>query len=598
MKINRIFHSMSNFRLLVQSSCIRCGRLLFALSFASCVQADRLPGKAIQSVVFDRVHAKGELYQRAMKNFDRLETDVYHPENVFPKQHHASSAGWPGDKEGRTILGLVLEAQATHRTPVYLDEMIRILPDKMNKKGYLGPIQRDTIDEQQLSGHGWLLRALCEYYIWKKDAKVKTYIERIVNNLALPTKGHHRNYPINPAERVAGKGEMSGSSANVVNGWKLSTDVGCDFIFMDGVVQAYGLFPSKELKVLIDEMISRFLEMDLVGMKAQTHATLTGLRAIIRYYEITGQKELLPQVEKRYLLYREKAMTENYENFNWFERPEWTEPCAIVDSYLVAMQLWQHTQNPTYLEDAQLIYYNAIGHVQRANGGFGCDNCPGPKENSVSVKADEAFWCCTMRGGEGLAKAIQYSYFSQGDTLILPSFNTGSVSFQLNGSPVTIRQQTSYPFGNTVSLALENLNKPARLTLKLFAPSWVLYPLITINQKPVKFKVQNKFVVVSAMVQPGDKIDYSFTLKSGAEGVANSSHTPTGKLRFFYGPLLLGYEGESEITVPKNAEIVKNGDNEFQINGMDARFSSVYHLMNDKICSGKYHKQILFERAK
>jgi len=355
MKINRIFPPMLNFRLLVQFTSLRFVSLLLALSFASCVQAGRLPGKAIQSVGFDQVHAKGELYQRAMKNFDRLETDIYHPENVFPKQHHASSAGWPGDKEGRTILGLVLEAQATHRTPVYLEEMIRILPDKLNKKGYLGPIQRDTIDEQQLSGHGWLLRALCEYYIWKKDTKVKTYIEGIVTNLALPTKGHHRNYPINPAERVAGKGEMSGSSANVVNGWKLSTDVGCDFIFMDGVVQAYGLFPSNEVKSLIDEMMARFLEMDLVEMKAQTHATLTGLRAIMRYYEITGQKELLPQVEKRYLLYREKAMTENYENFNWFERPEWTEPCAIVDSYLVAIQLWQHTQNPTYLEDAQLI---------------------------------------------------------------------------------------------------------------------------------------------------------------------------------------------------------------------------------------------------
>lgn len=203
-----------------------------------------------------------------------------------------------------------------------------------------------------------------------------------------------------------------------------------------------------------------------------------------------------------------------------------------------------------------------------------------------------------MRGGEGLAKAIQYSYFSQGDTLILSSFNTGSVSFQLNGSPVTIRQQTSYPFGNTVSLALENLKKPAQLTLKFFAPSWILDPQITINQKPVKFTVQNKFIVVSAKVQQGDKIDYSFTLKSGVEDVANASHTPTGKVRFFYGPLLLGYEGESEITVPKNAEVVKNSDSEFQIKGMNARFSSVYHLMDTKVCSGKYHKQILFEREK
>ena len=575
---------------------IKIGSLLLALSFASCAQAGR-PGKIPLPAGFSQVQVQGELYQRAMKNFDRLETDIYHPENVFPVKHHPSSAGWPGDKEGRTILGLVLEAQATHRTPIYLDELIRILPQKLNKKGYLGPVQQDTIDEQQLSGHGWLLRALCEYYQWKKDPKVKTYIQGIINNLALPTAGHHRNYPIKPAERVAGTGGMSGSSANVVNGWKLSTDVGCDFIFMDGVVQAYGLFPSKEQKALIDEMISRFFEMDLVGMKAQTHATLTGLRAVMRYYEITGQKDLLPEVEKRYQIYREQGMTENYENFNWFERPEWTEPCAIVDSYLLATQLWQHTQSPKYLEDAQLIYYNAIGHTQRANGGFGCDNCPGPKENTVSVKAEEAFWCCTMRGGEGLAKAIQYSYFVQGDTLILPSFNTGSVSFNLKNNPVTISQQTSYPFGNTVSLAVENLKKPVQLTLKFFTPSWVTDPAITINQKPVKFRIQDQFVVVSANVKAGDKIEYLFTLKSGIEGVANATHSPAGEFRLFYGPLLLGYEGEPKISVPQKAEVVKNSNEQFQIKGTAINLSPVYHLMDAKVSQSGYKKQILFRET-
>lgn len=112
---------------------------IFFLQFviSSCTQADRPPDSTLSPAGFDQVYAKGELLRRALKNFDRLETDIYHPENVFPKQHHATSAGWPGDKEGRTILALVLEAQATHRTPLYLEEMIRILPEKLNKKGYL-----------------------------------------------------------------------------------------------------------------------------------------------------------------------------------------------------------------------------------------------------------------------------------------------------------------------------------------------------------------------------------------------------------------------------------------------------------------------------
>jgi hypothetical protein len=571
--------------------------LLFTLG--SCRTTDHPAIGIVTPLGFDQIHVKGELYQRAMKNFDRLETEIYFPENVFPKQHHGPSEGWPGDKEGRTILALVLEAQATHRIPLYLDEMIRILPEKLNKKGYLGPLQHDTIDEQQLSGHGWLLRALCEYYQWKRDPKVKTYIQGIIENLALPTKSRHKHYPITPAGRISNTGGMAGSSVNVVNNWKLSTDVGCDFIFMDGVIQAYGLFPSIELKTLIDEMMSRYFEMDLVGIEAQTHATLTGLRAALRYYQITGEKSLLPEVEKRYQIYHEQAITENYENYNWFERPEWTEPCAIVDAYLVANQLWQYTQNPVYLEDAQLIYYNAIGHTQRSNGGFGCDNCAGASENFLAVKADEAYWCCTMRGGEGLSKAVQYSYFTQGDTLIIPSFNNSSVNLNLKGKPVTIDQQTSYPFGTNVLLSVENQNKPVQIYLKFFVPSWVHDPVVSKNHERIGFKVINGFAETSTLIQEGDKIEYSFSMKSGVEPVLNALHTNPGYSRLHYGPLLLGYEGSSDIDISKNTEIVKTEDNGFQIKGTDFVLSTVYHLMDPKVCqSTGYRKQILFRQTK
>jgi len=228
---------------------------LFTL--VSCVKTNHPSYPPPLPVDFEQIHVKGELLERAMKNFDRLEADIYFPRNVFPKKQQGPSEGWPGDKEGRTILALVPEAQATHRTPLYLEEMIRILPEKLNKKGYLGPLSQDTIDEQQLSGHGWLLRGLCEYYQWKRDPKVRNYILGIINNLALPTNGCHKDYPITPAGRISNTGGMAGTSTNVVNHWKLSTDVGCDFIFMDGVVQAYRLFPSRELKALIDEMMSR-----------------------------------------------------------------------------------------------------------------------------------------------------------------------------------------------------------------------------------------------------------------------------------------------------------------------------------------------------
>jgi len=549
----------------------------------------------LQPIQFDRVNISGELKQRIHQNFDRLETDVYYPENVFPELHHASSQGWPGDKEGRTILGLVLDAQATHRTPIYLDKMMKLLPQKMNKKGYLGPIEEGVIDEQQLSGHGWLLRALCEYYLWKKDPQVKKYIEGIVNNLALPTKGAHLKYPINPKDRVSNVGEMSGSSVGVVNRWKLSSDVGCDFIFMDGLVQAYSIVPSPSLKSLIKEMISRFLEIDLVAIKAQTHATLTGLRAVVRFYEMTGDKTLLKEVEKRYLLYRNLAITENYENFNWFERPDWTEPCAIVDSYLLATQLWQHTENSNYLNDAQLIYFNALGHSQRANGGFGCDNCPGPSSSSLEVKEDEAFWCCTMRGGEGLSKAVQYSSFTKGNTIVFPMFYSGSYQFKTGNQFFKLKEETEYPYNGNIVFKVEGLNKKSNINLKLFLPEWAKSPKVLLNGKECKTIMDKGFVTFSLNVGSGDVIEYIFSMNTRVEKAANTSHTNKVYIRFFYGPLLLGYEGGSEINVPENAQISRTDARDYRIEGTNIHLSPVNHLMDSKVCKqSQYKKQILF----
>ncbi len=549
-----------------------------------------------QEVVFADIKAGGEIYLRAQKNFDRLETDIYTPYNVFPVKHHHTSEGWPGDKEGRTILGLVMEAQATHRTPIYLDEMIKLIPTKLNKSGYLGSIQGDTLNEQQLSGHGWFLRGLCEYYIWKKDENIKRYIQSIIHNLVLPTKGYHKNYPISPDQRRSNIGEMAGTTQNVVNKWLLSSDVGCDFIFLDGVVQAYSLFPSKDLKELIDEMVASFLRMDLVTIKAQTHATLTGLRALVRYYEITGNSYLLKEVEKRYNIYRSVGMTENYENFNWFGRPEWTEPCAIIDSYILSVQLWKYTRNPQYIEDAQHIYYNAICHTQRANGGFGCDNCPGSKDLCLSVKAYEAFWCCTMRGGEGLARAIQYSYFTQAKNVYIPFLGNNEAVLTLNGKRCEVKQTTTYPFGTKTIFVITPLNGSIKAALHLFTPIWIKNPKISLNGENISFIKKNGFIVLDVNIKCKSTIEFSFDMQPQIHETVNPTNTIKGSFAFVYGPLLLGYSGETDVKFNRLPTIEQISKAKWKVsdNENSYEFTPIYHLLDESLLQKEYKKQILF----
>ena len=424
-------------------------------------------GASLHFLRLGQFRAIDNLRARQHRNFDRLEEEKYRPENVFQREKEAGN--WPGDTEGRTVLALVLLAQATGRTPQYLDAILARWPGEVNARGYFGDIQPDgLISEQQLSGHGWVLRALAELERWRPGGPARALATPVIENLILPTAGQHRLYPLDPAVRRP-EGGFSGTHLGRVGPWLLSTDVGCDFICLDGVVDAYDVFRDERLRPLAEEMIDRFLELDLLAVQAQTHATLTACRALLRWAEIAGRAELVRAVAQRFDLYTAQAWTEHHANYNWFGRPEWTEPCAIVDSLMVAMELWRWTREDRYLTQAQQIYFNALGHAQRANGGFGCDNCPGADgEDDLFHKVYEAHWCCTMRGGEGLARVGQYNIAREGDAWL--------VTFGLGGAAVSevdrIAVVSEYPNEPRLQVIWEANAQREIARVRVYIPAW------------------------------------------------------------------------------------------------------------------------------
>jgi DUF1680 family protein len=208
-------------------------------------------------------------------------------------------------------------------------------------------------------------------------------------------------------------------------------------------------------------MIENFLKIDFLGICVQTHATLTGTRGILRTYRMTGKPQYLEAAKRLFAMYVDHGMTANYANYNWFGRPEWTEPCAVIDSFLCAMQLYAETGERGYLTLAQRIYYNGIGFGQRENGGFGCDNCLGAVgvENNriLRLHCPEAYWCCTMRGGEGIASVAEYAYLVDGTTVIVPYFSSSDAILAVGDGSLTLSQKSAYPIaGKTVFTVKEN----------------------------------------------------------------------------------------------------------------------------------------------
>ncbi len=346
-----------------------------------------------------------ELRERIEANERRFDDPYYRIEGVF----QPADADWPGDKEGRALLAYVSHYRIFGRVIPCVEEMLRELPKHTNAHFYFGPPAGKRIHEQQLSGHSWLLRGLCEHYEQFKDAFSLAALRSVTEHLYLPLLGRFSTYPVD-REKID-RGGVSGANVGVVGDWLLSSDTGCAFMSIDGLSHVYALTDDARVLQLLTEMTARFRTMDKAGMRLQTHCTLTAARGMLRLYEKTGDAQFLHDAKDIFTLYtRGGGMSRTYQNLNWWGRPDtWTEPCAIVDSLMLAGELFRLTGSDTYRRFAARIFANGFASAQRENGGAGTDSIVLPGQPYLYLKMEEAFFCCTMRLAEGLRYAWDHA---------------------------------------------------------------------------------------------------------------------------------------------------------------------------------------------
>lgn len=528
----------------------------------------------MKPISLNQITLYGELAMRANLNFARLETAKYWPETIFEMDQHA----WPADWEGRTMLALTMHAQTTKREPAFLNDILDRLPQRLNAKGYIGPVHPDGVThEQTMAGHSWMLRALVEYVQWKKKtepgqaAKAMTILKSIINGLYLPQTENYRSYPVDEENRYEDPRWILSHKQSKTKTHAGTSDCGCAFIALDGATAAYELLGDKRLKPLIEAMIASYETLPREELQVQTHATLSGVRGILRYYRITGERKYLQLAVKTFALYKNKAWTDHYANYNWFGLPRWTEPCAVVDSFLIAQELWEATGQQCYLQDAHHILYNAIAHAERINGSFGTDECVGAKIHNhgcshtlINAKAltYEVFWCCNMRGGDGLSRAAQYTLYTEGNSVVFPHYHSCKAELRLRGGVLRFREEANYPADGRVALHVEK-NTAGRVTLKFFAPhAWTSgrRSKVLLNGEAKTTTHRNGFVCVTANLKAGDKLVFDTKIKflicDGNECINNSKD----HYSFRHGPMMVGVKStiESAESVPPEIRIPRN----------------------------------------
>lgn len=407
--------------------------------------------------------ARGELMTRINNNRMRLKDISYTSPDIF--KH---GGDWDGDWQGRTILALSCHyhlAQSENEKQEVMGQLksiIDALEYHTNKDGYFGALfDGNTCNEQQLSGNSWFLRGLCEYYKITKDEKILNRLNLIADNFLCKLSSFYKKYPLVERE----DGGVGGHLLRVtVDGWFLSSDIACAYIMLDGITALYEVTLNPCLNEIIDVMIENFIKVDYISKQCQTHATLSGTRGLLRHYSVTGKKELLPFITRNFETYLNHGLTNNYANFNWFLRPYWTEPCAVVDSIIVAQQLFAITGKREYLEFCSRTYLNAIRSCQRVNGGAGCETCLNDDNDTLSVHLYEAEFCCSMRLAEGLKVINDFAVIKQDSEFLVTSLNH---DFCYIDGGVGICQNFTL---NTVSTLKLKVQSSEQIKLKVYLP--------------------------------------------------------------------------------------------------------------------------------
>lgn len=350
---------------------------------------------------------------RILLNKDRLlnTDDTYN--DLYKKD---ASMSWPGDFVGRYFLALASlyigldKKEDKEEVLSKLKELINKRNEYVNINHFFGKIFDDNlINEQQMSGNSWYIRSLVAYYNITKDEDILKEIKDITESFLLKVSPHYSHYPLKNEREV---GEVSGHIEDTpINGFLLSSDIGCAYILLDGFVDVYSITKDLRLKEAIEYVIDNFKKIDYIKLNCQTHATLTCSRAILRFYKLTKNKDYLDFVIKTFDNYLKYGMTLDYQNINWFGKDNsWTEPCCVVDSFILAHDLYLLTKDNKYLSLFGKITTNGVRTFQRDNGGAGCSTLLIKKESVLKCFMYEAWFCCSMRFAEGL-KYLSLSRF-------------------------------------------------------------------------------------------------------------------------------------------------------------------------------------------
>ncbi len=224
------------------------------------------------------------------------------------------------------------------------------------------------------------------------------------------------------------------------------------------------------------------------------------------------------------------------------------ETCCTIAWHAMSVEMLRLTGESRVADELELTLFNSIVGMHAATGRWATYDTPMDgvrlaSAHSIVFQAREGtpeLNCCSVNSARGFGLLSDWAVMEAEDgTVHLNYYGPGSMALALkDGIPLTLVQETRYPFEDEVSLTVVP-GQALRMTLALRIPTWSRHTDVRINGVTVEAVQAGSYCRIDRVWTPGDRVAMQFDFSlHGWIGHWECA----GKTSLYRGPILLAYD--------------------------------------------------------
>lgn len=248
------------------------------------------------------------------------------------------------------------------------------------------------------------------------------------------------------------------------------------------------------------------------------------LKIPIIYYELTGDKKYLQlarngfeKLEKFHML--PCGISSGEEGLSGKKSINTHEMCNVVDYMWTCSYMLKATKETQWADKIEKVLFNAgIGGITKnfdAHQYYSCPNqivCSDYSSRISTYTASRLAYrqihrppCCTGNLNRMFPVYVGNQWMKDNAELYKMLYGPGEIKHKVGDKEVILKEDSSYPFGDTVKIQV--VSGEAKFPLKLRIPSWAHKPSVNVNGEEQNKIKTNSFYTINRNFRKGDVIE-------------------------------------------------------------------------------------------